>query len=99
MLYEQEKIAIEYFKECIKKGSIFEEDLTLNFMQTSLYLIERLQKENEEKDNIINLMADSFAEEGFYNEYCQTLIDNELCPNDCNKCVKQYFEKLAKENK
>lgn len=56
-------------------------------------------KENIDLKKQIDLMADSFAEEGFYNEHCQTLMDNELCPNDCNKCVKQYFEKLAKENK
>lgn len=56
-----------------------------------------LRLENIQLKKQIDLMADSFAEGGFYNEYCQTLIDNELCPNDCNKCVKQYFEELAKE--
>ena len=56
----------------------------------------RWVKELEKKDKIIDLMAKSFAEEGFYSEHCQTLIDNEICPNDCDKCVKQYFERKVK---
>lgn len=48
---------------------------------------------------IIDLMANRFAEEGFYSEHCQTLIDNDICPDDCNKCIKQYFEKKAEEDK
>ena len=65
-------------------------------------IIEKLEKEAQKyfeeiikQDREIDLMADSFAEDGFYNEHCQTLIDNELCPGDCNKCVKQYFERKA----
>lgn len=53
----------------------------------------RQQAEIEKKDKIIDEMANSFAEEGFYSEHCQTLIDNDICPDDCNKCVKQYFER------
>lgn len=56
----------------------------------------KLQEESEKKDKIIDEMANSFAEEGFYSEHCQTLIDNDICPDDCNKCVKQYFERKAK---
>lgn len=52
----------------------------------------------ENKDKIIDLMANSFAEEGFYSEHCQTLIDNDICSDDCNKCIKQYFEKKVEEN-
>lgn len=55
--------------------------------------------EIEKKDKIIDLMAESFAEEGFYSEHCQTLIDNEICPNDCDKCVKQYFERKARDGR
>lgn len=65
-------------------------------------IIEKLEKEAQKyfeeiikQDREIDLMADSFAEDGFYNEHCQTLIDNELCPGDCNKCVKQYFGRKA----
>ena len=67
-------------------------------------IIEKLEKEAQKyfeeiikQDRVIDLMADSFAEDGFYNEHCQTLIDNELCPDDCNKCVKQYFESKAEK--
>ena len=59
--------------------------------------IEKKNAEIEKKDKIIDLMANSFAEEGFYSEHCQTLIDNEICPNDCDKCVKQYFERKSEE--
>ena len=55
----------------------------------------RQQAEIEKKDKIIDEMANSFAEEGFYSEHCQTLIDNDICPDDCNKCVKQYFERKS----
>ena len=54
--------------------------------------------EIEKKDKIIDLMTDSFVEEGFYSEHCQTLIDNDICPDDCDKCVKQYFERKATNN-
>lgn len=102
MLYEQEKTAIEYFKECIKKGSIFEEDLTLNFMQTSLYLIERLQKENEEKNKQIDELVKYIDSNNYVdNEECQFQWDFKIekCAGngDCKECIKQYFEKLAKE--
>ena len=48
---------------------------------------------NERITKIIDLMANSFAEEGFYSEHCQTLIDNGICPDDYNKCIEQYFER------
>lgn len=67
-------------------------------------IIEKLEKEAQKyfeeiikQDREMDLMADSFAEDGFYNEHCQTLIDNELCPDDCNKCVKQYFKSKAEK--
>lgn len=68
--------------DCLKKAGKATEDV--------------YKREIEKKDKIIDLMAKSFAEEGFYSEHCQTLIDNEICPNDCDKCVKQYFERKVK---
>ena len=77
-----------------------------NIQKENKKLNEELNKENNRcmilanndkfKEQVIDLMADSFAEDGFYNEHCQSLMDNELCPDDCNKCVKQYFEKLVR---
>lgn len=52
-----------------------------------------LRKEIKKKDKTIDEMVNSFAEEGFYSEHCQTLIDNNICTDDCNKCVKKYFER------
>ena len=66
-------------------------------IETVLNMLKEKDKEIEKKDKIIDLMANSFAEEGFYSEHCQTLIDNEVCPDDCNKCVKQYFERKSEE--
>lgn len=82
-------------------------ETVLNLLQTQQAEIEKKDKESHfiqseldianakiiELNKIIDEMANSFAEEGFYSEHCQTLIDNDICPDDCNKCVKQYFEK------
>lgn len=61
--------------------------------------LEERAEQLKKKDKIIDLMANSFAEEGFYSEHCQTLIDNEICPNDCDKCVKQYFERKVRDER
>ena len=61
--------------------------------------LEERAEQLKKKDKIIDLMANSFAEGGFYNEHCQTLIDNETCPNDCDKCVKQYFERKVRDER
>lgn len=76
--------------EDVDKLSAFEIGIVLKLLQ-------KQQAELEKKDKIIDEMANSFAEEGFYSEHCQTLIDNEICPDDCNKCVKQYFKKKVEE--
>lgn len=88
---EEEERAIETMKHWIEyekanKNKINKADELIEMQETVLNLLEK-------KDKIIDEMANSFAEEGFYSEHCQTLIDNEICPNDCNKCVKQYFER------
>lgn len=68
------------------------EDWKMEYNHWCQLAIDR-KRELEKKDKIIDEMANSFAEEGFYSEHCQTLIDNDICPDDCNKCVKQYFER------
>lgn len=82
--------AIERLKERI----IDNQDKTVQiFLEQDIEAIETVLNLLEKKDKIIDEMANSFAEEGFYSEHCQTLIDNDICPDDCNKCVKQYFER------
>ena len=82
-----------------------DENKTLNrqaqqYFETTIIQSQQYDKETTKKDKIIDEMANSFAEEGFYSEHCQTLIDNDICPDDCNKCVKQYFErKVETEDK
>ena len=90
-----------YAKIKEKEKQINSKNGTINALQCAL---KERTEERDRKDNIvtkqrkiIDLMANSFAEEGFYSEHCQTLIDNEICPNDCDKCVKQYFERKARD--
>lgn len=59
--------------------------------------MKNILEELEKKDKIIEEMANSFADGGFYLEHCQTLTDNDICLDDCEKCIKQYFQKKAEE--
>lgn len=52
------------------------------------------QIELEKKDKIIYEMIGSFIDMGFGFEYCNN--DNR-CINDCEKCIKQYFERKSRE--
>lgn len=64
-----------------------------------------LKKENEEKDNQIDLMAEMIDElSEYYTRYWGK--NNKFCKEDCIKkdidckdCIKQYFEKITKEKK
>ena len=49
--------------------------------------------ELEKKDKIINAMADSLSEEGYYADKCQSKIEADECDENCKNCIKQYFEK------
>lgn len=127
MLSKEEKNAIEFFEECIKKDHLFEEDLTLYFMKIVLNLITKLKKENEhwkngferelednrkntcellnqdliirQKDKQIDLMADFIDKTGAGRRafLCVFRKNDECDENGCRNCIKQYFEKLAKE--
>ena len=64
-------------------------------------LVEKLQKENEEKNKIINSMIKVMIE----NSICDYFI-KEKCKNyagengkTCDECIKQYFENKVKEVK
>ena len=68
-----------------------------------LCLINNLQKENEKKDKQIDLMAEfiknNMSEKKIINEICiKGKCNNEEChEDDLKDCIKQYFEKQAKE--
>ena len=49
--------------------------------------------EIEKKDKIIDEMIGSFIDLGFGFEYCN---NDDRCINDCDKCIKQYFERKSK---
>ena len=64
--------------------------------------VTKLQKENEEKDNQIDLMAKYIAKLDIYEGICIKVEDS--CHDyagqngkTCDNCIKQFFEKLAKE--
>lgn len=97
---EEEKKAtnnLYYSVTDVMFNALYSQEQMKEDIKTALNLIQRQQEENEKKDKIIDEMANSFAEEGFYSEHCQTLIDNNICTDDCNKCVKQYFERKVKK--
>ena len=105
---EEEKKAIERLEEQLnfwKKQNIKNSDCEI-----ILNLITKLQKENEEKDKQIDLMALTLSNvctgipsiiEQFEKEYCEFINSNEDCcwktDKNCQDCIKQYFEKQAKE--
>lgn len=55
----------------------------------------RWVKELEKKDKQLDLMAKEIEERDIeFNQYCNFKI---VCDRNCKVCIKQYFEKLAKE--
>ena len=72
------------FTSSVKESAKSKEDLEM--------LNKGWQIELEKKDKIIYEMIGSFIDMGFGFEYCNN--DNR-CINNCEKCIKQYFEKLA----
>lgn len=60
----------------------------------------KLQKENEEKDKQIDLIAEKLAKAYHYKPKICSLKEKENIDcnkyNDCTSCVKQYFETKAK---
>lgn len=109
MLSEEEKKAIERVEDTFyeNKGKGIN-----NFQKITLYedgildilkllnIIEKLQKENKEKDKQIDLMVEKIYKRISAKEldkYCNKQKNN--CKNyeDCFKCIKQYFETKAKK--
>lgn len=105
MTKEQE--AIEYLKESvlIYKNTI---PKISKAIETVLSMLKEKDKEIEKKDKIIDLMteyisylSDELVQATGKNEF--DFCDGNKCCKDsdysCEECIKQYFEKLAKENK
>ena len=102
---EEEK-AIEYLKilkkhlgknkqKMIDRGTYkFYEAFEIN-LDTALNLITKLQKENEEKDKKIDLMAEWIFDKDYREN--SLLIHRDDYYSNCIKQVKKHFEKLAKE--
>ena len=113
MLSEEEKKAIEKLSngekiELISLIRVFKKEEIENFVitrkeyiDTVLNLITKLQEENEEKDKAIDLIIEEFYKKMKIstNCYIQRKKGIEQCLNykNCKECLKQYFEKLAKE--
>ena len=99
MLSEEEKKAIERLEEQLnfwKKQNIKNSDCEI-----ILNLITKLQKENEEKDKQIDLMANSILAREIGKNSCQF---NKTCTKfekgrniHCKDCIKQYFERKVEE--
>lgn len=89
MLSEDEKKAIELLENLSEYGLCYNitEEYQENF-KIALNLITKLQKENEEKDKQIDLMANYIVDLIKYNNSEEIREIEE---------IKQYFEKLAKE--
>ena len=102
MINEEEKKAIKYFynlRSTIDESyMLFDEEINLKcgkemIKQITIFLnlITKLQKENEEKDKQIDLMAGEI-------EYAGCIKKVWKCDQkNCKDCIKQYFKKLAKE--
>ena len=93
---KKQEEAIEDFKREFEQCSYTKSDLIieLDCAKEILNVLKEKDKEIEKKDKIIYKMIDSFIDLGFGFEYCS---NDDRCINDCDKCIKQYFERKAKE--
>ena len=67
-----------------------------------LVKVQELQKENKEKDEIIDLMAVTIIQRDIGKNYCE--FDKKCCKCEdgsrdlkCKECIKQYFERKSKK--
>lgn len=120
MINEEEKKAIEIVKKIknikFNVTSSFYSSGTISLsieekeaIETALNLITKLQKENEEKEKQIDLMAEeisaictgiSSVREQLEKNYCEFINSDKDCcwktDKSCKDCIFEYFEKLAK---
>lgn len=105
MLSEEEKNAMKYFynlRSTIDESNmLFDEEINVKCgkemvkqITLVLNLITKLQKENEEKDEQIDLMAEYIDEIDLSEYFCEGKTS---CDENCKYCIKQYFETKAKK--
>ena len=87
-------------KEVRKNGDIFAIQLTAD-LDTDSIAIEKVLSMLEEKDKVIDLMAEAMR---YYNgmqqkqEFCIDICEEKECNIEkCKDCIKQYYENEAKE--
>ena len=100
MLSDEEKKAIRNLENLSEFGlSTTLNQADLDKMKTVLNSITGLQKENEEKDNQIDLMIEEYEYNARINfkNFCEDELRKDNCIQDCKSCAKQYFEKFVKE--
>lgn len=90
-------------KEARKNGDIFAMQLTAD-LDTDSIAIEKVLSMLEEKDKIIDLMAETINNHDIDEDICKQMGQKENCnefedKEKCKKCIKQYFENKAKEVK
>lgn len=66
--------------------------------------VEQLKKESQEKDKIIDLMAEQINNYDIGEDVCEQMGQKANCnefedTEKCKECIKQYFENKAKEIK
>jgi len=72
-----------------------ENDEELDLTKLKNVAIKPVLKELYKQENMIEMMAEYIAKIDNDTEICQ--YENE-CDENCNRCVKQYFEKKAEED-
>lgn len=99
---EEEKKAIEWLNKYIKNiKHEWQECDDSKAVRTVLNLITKLQKENEEKDKQIDLMAEYISKQDVEVDICmKNRINADLCNEDytnCKNCIKKYFADLVEK--
>lgn len=92
-------VAIQVIENLLEK-----KDALINTMQAKFERLENLEDntdmlklELENKNKIIDLMADEINEtDRGYIDYCNMKI---VCDRNCKNCIRQYFERKVEENK
>ena len=102
MLSEEEKKAIEWLNKYIKNiKHEWQECDDSKAVRTVLNLITKLQKENEDKDKQIDLMAEYISKRDVEEDICMKNKTNpDWCNEDytnCQDCIKKYFADLVEK--
>lgn len=105
MLSEEERKAIQMLDKFITEHKLFnikqsdglEENIRIN-----LNLLEKLQKEIEKKNKVIDLIAKMINTHDIYDDICGQFGKNKDCSDFTNEelcidCIKQYFYRKVEE--